>query len=172
MAEQEEQTAPDEAAPQDEAAPAASTEAPSEEASAEDASAGEASAGEASAGDGPTDAEDSGGDLALAEEGAGVVAGQAAVDEDVLEADAEERHLRKERVGVVESAKMEKTIVVSIERQRKHPMYKKYLKRSARKMVHDENNDAGEGDTVRIVETRPLSKHKRWRLVDILERAK
>lgn len=162
MAEQEEQTAPDEAAPQDEAAPAASTEAPPEDASAEEAAPGE----------GPTDAEDSGGGLALAEEGAGVVAGQAAVDEDVLEADAEERNLRKERVGVVESAKMEKTIIVSIERQRKHPMYKKYLKRSARKMVHDENNDAGEGDTVRIMETRPLSKHKRWRLVDILERAK
>lgn len=112
------------------------------------------------------------GDVAVAEEGAGVVAEQAAVAEDVLEAGAEGRNLRKERVGVVVSDKMDKTIVVSIKRQKKHPMYDKYLNRSARKMVHDEGEDAGEGDTVRIMETRPISKHKRWRLVDILERAK
>lgn len=86
--------------------------------------------------------------------------------------EGEGRNFRKERVGTVESAKMEKTIVVSIERQKKHAMYSKYLTRTSRLMVHDENNDAGEGDTVLVMETRPLSKHKRWRLLDILERAK
>ena len=84
----------------------------------------------------------------------------------------EGRTARKERVGTVVSNKMEKTIVVTIERQKKHPMYSKYLTRTSRLMVHDENNDAGEGDTVLVMETRPLSKHKRWRLIDILERAK
>lgn len=81
------------------------------------------------------------------------------------------RNARKERVGTVVSAKMEKTIVVAVQRQKKHPMYDKYLKRTSRFMAHDEANDAGEGDTVLIMETRPLSKHKRWRLVEILERA-
>ena len=84
----------------------------------------------------------------------------------------EGRTARKERVGTVVSNKMDKTIVVTIERQKKHPMYSKYLTRTSRLMVHDENNDAGEGDTVLVMETRPLSKHKRWRLLDILERAK
>ena len=82
------------------------------------------------------------------------------------------RTARKERVGTVVSDKMEKTIVVTIERQKKHPMYSKYLTRTSRLMVHDENNEAGEGDTVLVMETRPLSKNKRWRLIDILERAK
>ncbi len=81
------------------------------------------------------------------------------------------RSARKERVGTVVSAKMEKTIVVAVQRQKKHPMYDKYLKRTSRFMAHDETNDAGEGDTVLIMETRPLSKHKRWRLVEVLERA-
>jgi len=108
---------------------------------------------------------------AASEEGADVVAEQAAVREDVLEAEKESRNIRKERVGTVVSDKMEKTVVVRIERSQKHPMYKKYLTRSARKMTHDENDEAGEGDTVRIMETRPISKRKRWRLVEILERA-
>ena len=82
------------------------------------------------------------------------------------------RKTRKERIGVVKSAKMDKTITVMIQRQVKHPMYGKYLKKTSKLMAHDEDNDAGEGDTVRIMETRPLSKHKRWRLVEILERAK
>jgi small subunit ribosomal protein S17 len=83
-----------------------------------------------------------------------------------------ERNARKERVGVVESAKMDKTITVSVRRQMKHPMYGKYLERSSTFMVHDEDEEAGEGDTVRIMETRPISKNKRWRLVEIIERAK
>jgi small subunit ribosomal protein S17 len=83
-----------------------------------------------------------------------------------------ERNARKERVGVVESDKMDKTITVSVRRQMKHPMYGKYLERSSTFMVHDEENDADEGDTVRIMETRPISKNKRWRLVEIIERAK
>jgi small subunit ribosomal protein S17 len=84
----------------------------------------------------------------------------------------EERNARKERVGVVMSAKMDKTISVAVRRQMKHPMYGKYLERSSKMLVHDEENDAAEGDTVRIMETRPISKNKRWRLVDIVERAK
>jgi small subunit ribosomal protein S17 len=83
-----------------------------------------------------------------------------------------ERNQRKERIGVVESAKMDKTITVSVRRQMKHPMYGKYLERSSTHMTHDENNEANEGDTVRIMETRPTSKNKRWRLVEIIERAK
>ena len=67
---------------------------------------------------------------------------------------------------------MDKTITVAVRRQMKHPMYGKYLERSSKMMVHDEENDAGEGDTVRIMETRRISKNKRWRLVDIIERAK
>lgn len=83
-----------------------------------------------------------------------------------------ERNARKERIGVVESAKMDKTITVSVRRQMKHPMYGKYLERSSTHMTHDEEEEANEGDTVRIVETRPISKNKRWRLVEIIERAK
>ncbi|MBT8400994.1 MAG: 30S ribosomal protein S17 [Rhodothermia bacterium] len=82
------------------------------------------------------------------------------------------RKVRKERVGLVVSSKMDKTISVSIRRQIKHPIYGKILKRSSQLMAHDENNDANEGDTVRIMETRPLSKNKRWRLIEIIERAK
>ena len=79
---------------------------------------------------------------------------------------------RKERIGVVVSNKMDKSIVVGIQRQIKHPIYGKFIKKTTKLMAHDEENDAGEGDTVRIMETRPLSKRKRWRLVEILERAK
>jgi len=83
----------------------------------------------------------------------------------------EKRNLRKERVGVVTSDKMEKSIVVSVERKVKHPKYGKFVKKTTKFVAHDENNDCNEGDTVRIMETRPLSKNKNWRLVDIVERA-
>lgn len=86
--------------------------------------------------------------------------------------DTVERNARKERVGVVKSDKMDKTITVSVRRQMKHPMYGKYMERSSTFMVHDEENDANEGDTVRVMETRPLSKNKRWRLVEVIDRAK
>ena len=82
------------------------------------------------------------------------------------------RNLRKERTGRVVSNKMEKSIVVTIERKVKHPIYGKFMKRSTRLVAHDENNSAGIGDVVRIMETRPLSKTKRWRLVEIIEKAK
>lgn len=82
------------------------------------------------------------------------------------------RSTRKERVGRVISDKMDKTITVAIERQVKHPIYGKFIRKTTRLLAHDEENAAGEGDTVRIMETRPLSKHKRWRLVEILEKAK
>jgi len=82
------------------------------------------------------------------------------------------RSARKERVGLVVSNKMDKSITVAIERRMKHPMYGKYVKQTTKLMAHDEANDAGEGDTVRIMETRPVSKNKRWRLVEVLERAK
>lgn len=83
-----------------------------------------------------------------------------------------ERNLRKTRIGVVTSSKMEKTISVMVERKVKHPLYGKFMKKSKKFHAHDEKQEANEGDTVRIMETRPLSKSKRWRLVDILERAK
>lgn len=83
-----------------------------------------------------------------------------------------ERNLRKERIGVVVSDKMDKSITVNIERRVKHPMYGKFVKTSKKFLAHDENNDCNIGDTVSIMETRPLSKRKRWRLVEILERAK
>lgn len=82
-----------------------------------------------------------------------------------------ERTTRKERVGMVVSDKMEKTIVVSIERLKQHSMYDKYMKRTSRFMAHDEDNEAREGDIVRVISTRPLSKKKRWRLAEIIERA-
>ncbi len=82
------------------------------------------------------------------------------------------RNKRKERVGIVSSNKMQKTIVVSVRRRIKHPIYGKFLVRTTKLVVHDENNEAKEGDIVRIMETRPLSKTKRWRLVEIVERAK
>ena len=83
-----------------------------------------------------------------------------------------ERNLRKERIGIVVSDKMEKTITVSVERKLKHAIYGKYLKKHTKFHAHDEKNDGHIGDTVRIMETRPLSKTKRWRLVEVLERAK
>ena len=86
--------------------------------------------------------------------------------------EAIKRNSRKERVGLVVSDKMEKTITVALERQIKHPIYKKFMKKTTKLMAHDENNEANQGDTVRIMETRPLSKNKRWRLVEVLERAK
>jgi len=82
------------------------------------------------------------------------------------------RNARKERVGLVVSDKMDKSILVAIERRMKHPIYGKYVKKTSRMMAHDETNDANKGDTVRIMETRPISKNKRWRLVEIVERAK
>lgn len=83
-----------------------------------------------------------------------------------------ERKLRKERTGIVTSDKMDKTITVSIERKVQHPIYGKFLKQTKSFKAHDEKNDAKVGDTVKIMETRPLSKTKRWRLVEIIERAK
>jgi small subunit ribosomal protein S17 len=84
----------------------------------------------------------------------------------------ENRNLRKEKVGVVKSNKMEKSIVVAVERKVKHPKYHKFVKRTSTFMAHDEKNECNIGDTVRIMETRPLSKDKNWRLVEILDRAK
>ena len=83
-----------------------------------------------------------------------------------------ERNLRKERVGVVVSNKMEKTIVVAVRWKEKHPIYGKFVNKTRKFHVHDEKNDCGIGDTVRIMETRPLSKTVRWRLTQIIERAK
>jgi len=84
----------------------------------------------------------------------------------------EERNLRKTRVGKVISNKMDKTIVVAVENRVKHPLYNKIVKRTYKLKAHDENNECNEGDTVKVMETRPLSKDKRWRLVQIMERAK
>jgi len=84
----------------------------------------------------------------------------------------EKRNLRKERIGVVTSNKMQKSIVVEVERKVKHPKYGKYVKKSSRFAAHDEKDDCNIGDTVKIMETRPLSKNKCWRLVEIIERAK
>lgn len=84
----------------------------------------------------------------------------------------EKRNLRKERTGLVVSNKMEKSIVVQIERRYKHPVYGKFVKKTSKFIAHDENNDCNIGDTVRIMETRPMSKNKNWRLVEIIERAK
>ena len=83
-----------------------------------------------------------------------------------------ERNLRKTRVGKVTSDKMDKTIVVAIEDNVKHPLYGKIVKRTYKLKAHDENNECNIGDRVRVMETRPLSKDKRWRLVEIMERAK
>ncbi|MBR1549447.1 MAG: 30S ribosomal protein S17 [Bacteroidales bacterium] len=83
-----------------------------------------------------------------------------------------ERNLRKERIGVVVSNKMDKSIVILVERKVKHPKYGKFVKKSTKFMAHDEKNEANIGDTVRIMETRPLSKNKCWRLVEIVEKAK
>jgi small subunit ribosomal protein S17 len=83
-----------------------------------------------------------------------------------------ERNLRKERVGKVVSNKMQKSITVAVDRKVKHPIYGKFVHKTTKFMAHDEKNEAGIGDTVRIMETRPLSKSKRWRLVEIIEKAK
>jgi small subunit ribosomal protein S17 len=84
----------------------------------------------------------------------------------------EKRNLRKERIGVVTSNKMEKSIIVAVERKVKHPKYGKFVKKTTKFVAHDEKNESGIGDTVKIMETRPLSKTKNWRLVEIVERAK
>lgn len=83
-----------------------------------------------------------------------------------------ERNLRKERVGLVVSNKMERSIVVQIERKVKHPKYGKFVRKTTKLVAHDEQNECGIGDTVKIMETRPLSKNKCWRLVEIIEKAK
>jgi small subunit ribosomal protein S17 len=82
------------------------------------------------------------------------------------------RNLRKIRVGRVVSNKMDKSITVAVERKVKHPLYGKFMKKTSKLMAHDENNDCGIGDTVKVMETRPLSKNKRWRLVEVIEKAK
>ena len=84
----------------------------------------------------------------------------------------ENRKLRKEKAGIVVSNKMDKSIVVEVERKVKHPKYGKFVKKSSRFVAHDESNECSEGDKVRIAETRPLSKNKCWRLVEILEKVK
>jgi small subunit ribosomal protein S17 len=84
----------------------------------------------------------------------------------------ETRNLRKERIGRVVSNKMQKTITIAVDRKVKHAIYGKFMNKTTKFMAHDEKNEAGIGDTVRIMETRPLSKNKRWRLVEIIEKAK
>ena len=84
----------------------------------------------------------------------------------------EERTLRKTRVGIVESAKMDKTVVIAIEDNVKHPVYSKIIKHTLKVHAHDENNECGVGDRVEVMETRPLSKTKRWRVTEIIEKAK
>ena len=88
------------------------------------------------------------------------------------ETSASERNARKERIGRVTSNKMQKTITVAIDRKVKHPLYHKFQNKTKKLTVHDEKNECGIGDTVRVMETRPLSKNKRWRLVEIIEKAK
>jgi small subunit ribosomal protein S17 len=83
-----------------------------------------------------------------------------------------ERNLRKERTGLVVSNKMDKSVVVAVRRKVKHPIYGKFVNKTTRFIAHDEKNECSEGDTVRIMETRPLSKHKCWRLVEIVEKVK
>lgn len=92
--------------------------------------------------------------------------------EETISTETQQRSARKQRIGLVVSDKMDKTITVAIQRQIKHPMYGKFIKKTTKLKAHDEKNDAGYGDTVRIQETRPLSKTKRWRLVEIVERAR
>ncbi len=83
-----------------------------------------------------------------------------------------ERNLRKTRVGIVSSDKMDKTVVVSVRDGVRHPLYKKIVNKTIKLKAHDENNECGVGDRVRVMETRPLSKDKRWRVVEIIEKAK
>ncbi len=82
------------------------------------------------------------------------------------------RNLRKERIGVVTSDKMDKSVVVSVTRREKHPLYGKFVMKTSKFTAHDEKNECNHGDTVKIMETRPISKNKCWRLVEIIERAK
>ena len=89
-----------------------------------------------------------------------------------METTTTERNSRKERVGKVVSNKMQKSITVALDRKVKHPIYGKFMNKTTKFMAHDEKNEAGIGDTVRIMETRPTSKNKRWRLVEIVEKAK
>ena len=89
-----------------------------------------------------------------------------------METTTVERNSRKERVGKVVSNKMQKSITVAMDRKVKHPIYGKFMNKTTKFMAHDEKNEAGIGDTVRIMETRPTSKNKRWRLVEIVEKAK
>ena len=84
----------------------------------------------------------------------------------------EKRNIRKERIGIVTSDKMDKSVVVAVERKKKHPKYGKFVKTTTKFVAHDEKNESHIGDTVKIMETRPLSKTKNWRLVEIVERAK
>jgi len=84
----------------------------------------------------------------------------------------ENRNVRKSRIGVVVGTKMDKSILVAMERKVAHPIYKKIFKKTTKLMVHDEKNECGVGDTVKVMETRPLSKNKKWRLVEIIEKAK
>ena len=83
-----------------------------------------------------------------------------------------ERNLRKERIGQVVSSKMQKSITLTVDRKVKHPIYGKFVRKTTKLTAHDENNDCNVGDTVKVMETRPMSKNKRWRLVEIIERAK
>jgi small subunit ribosomal protein S17 len=84
----------------------------------------------------------------------------------------EQRGLRKTRIGIVVSDKMDKTVTISIERKVPHPIYKKYFKKTTKLMAHDEKSECRVGDKVKVMETRPLSKNKRWRMVEIVEKAK
>ncbi len=93
-------------------------------------------------------------------------------NENSLTNEATDRKVRKQRVGVVVSNKMDKTIAVTVERRIKHPIYGKFMKRNKKFIAHDEQNECTIGDTVRIMETRPLSRRKRWRLVEVIEKAK
>ena len=93
-------------------------------------------------------------------------------DQNVTETQAEVRNRRKERIGYVVSDKMQKTIVVELEDRKSHPLYGKIIRTTSKVKAHDENGDAGVGDRVRIMETRPLSATKHWRLVEVLEKAK
>ncbi|MFT4041670.1 MAG: 30S ribosomal protein S17 [Gordonia sp. (in: high G+C Gram-positive bacteria)] len=93
-------------------------------------------------------------------------------DQKVTETQTQERNRRKERIGYVVSDKMQKTIVVELEDRKSHPLYGKIIRTTSKVKAHDENGDAGVGDRVRIMETRPLSATKHWRLVEVLEKAK
>ena len=93
-------------------------------------------------------------------------------DQKVTETQTQERNRRKERIGYVVSDKMQKTIVVELEDRKSHPLYKKIIRTTSKVKAHDENGDAGVGDRVRIMETRPLSATKHWRLVEVMEKAK